>query len=203
MIKRNSKSGRPSGGDGANKTRILDAARAQFADRGYHSTTMRDIAAAAGIDVALIAHYFGNKDKLFASTVALPPGFMDVMFAELSDDPADQSARLTRAYLTLWEAEETAEHMRLLARNAVGNEIAGQVMRDFISHLMADPRVTVHFQNRLTGFALAMTHLFGTAVARYVVRMDVLAKLDFEDLVRRIEPVVHQHLLVEDHQLPA
>ncbi len=55
---------RPAGGRSA-RDRILDAAERQFAQRGYHAVSLRDITAAAGVDVALVNYHFGGKQALF------------------------------------------------------------------------------------------------------------------------------------------
>jgi AcrR family transcriptional regulator len=49
----------------ATRAALLEAAKAQFAKLGYDSATLRDIAAAAGADVALVGRYFGGKEGLF------------------------------------------------------------------------------------------------------------------------------------------
>src|SRR5665213_2204387 len=58
---------------GATRAAILEAAKAQFARLGYDRAALRDIAAAAGADVALIKRYFGGKEALF--TEALKASF--------------------------------------------------------------------------------------------------------------------------------
>jgi len=57
------------------KQQLLRAAKELFAERGYGSTTVRDIGEAAGVDPALIARYFGSKSALFVAvceTEAMP-----------------------------------------------------------------------------------------------------------------------------------
>ncbi|MFC7639949.1 helix-turn-helix domain-containing protein [Streptosporangium lutulentum] len=56
--------------------RILEAARALFAERGFERTTIRAVAASAGVDPALVMQYFESKQELFSRAVqALPyPG---------------------------------------------------------------------------------------------------------------------------------
>lgn len=54
-------------GPEATRQRILDAAELLFAERGFHSVSVRDITAAAGVDVALINYHFGSKQLLFES----------------------------------------------------------------------------------------------------------------------------------------
>ena len=51
---------------------ILEAARAEFGARGFDHATIREIAARAGVDPALVHHYFGAKDHLFEAALVLP-----------------------------------------------------------------------------------------------------------------------------------
>ena len=53
----------------ATRAAILEAAKAQFAAFGYDSATLREIAASAGVDVALVARYFGGKEGLFVEAL--------------------------------------------------------------------------------------------------------------------------------------
>jgi AcrR family transcriptional regulator len=53
----------------ATRAAILEAARAQFARLGYDHAALRDIAAEAGADVALIKRYFGGKEALFTEAL--------------------------------------------------------------------------------------------------------------------------------------
>ncbi|HWF77003.1 MAG TPA: TetR family transcriptional regulator [Caulobacteraceae bacterium] len=53
----------------ATRAALLEAAKAQFAKLGYDSSTLRDIAAAAGADVALVGRYFGGKEGLFTEAL--------------------------------------------------------------------------------------------------------------------------------------
>jgi AcrR family transcriptional regulator len=62
----------------ATRAAILEAAKAQFARAGYDLTSLRDIAAEAGADVALIKRYFGGKEALFTEALkaSFPPNFL-------------------------------------------------------------------------------------------------------------------------------
>src|SRR5215204_3604028 len=60
---------RRDGGD--TRSAVLDAARARFAAHGYDGTKLRDVAADADVDVALVSYHFGRKDQLFAAAMAL------------------------------------------------------------------------------------------------------------------------------------
>lgn len=62
--------GRPPRAESADtRDRILDAAREEFSERGYDKTSVRGIAKSAGVDSALVHHYFGTKEQVFEAAV--------------------------------------------------------------------------------------------------------------------------------------
>src|SRR6478736_3824002 len=79
---------------GANQTRtqIAAAARTQFAEAGYERATFRSIATAAGVDPALVVHFYGSKADLFRQVMGLPPAVADALVA-IADLPRDQVGR--------------------------------------------------------------------------------------------------------------
>ncbi|GHC81035.1 TetR family transcriptional regulator [Nocardiopsis terrae] len=192
------RTGRPAGSKGGNKERILEAARAEFAAKGFRGTTMRSIATGVGLDVALLSHYFGNKEGLFAATMELPEEAQDILTEALSGPFETQGERLTRGYLGLWENPATGPQMQVLARSVLGNEAATERMRTLVTGAITGPGVTPLITDRQSGFALAMTQLVGVAFARYLAHIPQLAELDFETLVARTAPAVQLHLGAAD-----
>ena len=89
------RTGRPVGG-GDNRAVILAAARQEFAAAGFRGATLRSIAKRAGVDVALLSHYFGNKDGLFAATLELPDGVGDALVQAVSGPERGLGERVTR-----------------------------------------------------------------------------------------------------------
>ncbi len=197
MTTSSERTGRPAG-TGTNRERVRTAAREEFAAVGFRGATLRSIAARAGVDIALLAHYFGNKDGLFAATLELPEGARDLLAHALSDPLATQGERLTSGYLTLWEAPQTRAHMQALGRSALSNEAASDRMRALLSGAVSDPRVGGLVADRRTGFTLAMAHLLGVAFARHLLRVPPLADLDLAELIARTAPAVQQHLQTAD-----
>ncbi len=65
----------------ATRSAILDAAVGRFAHNGYDGASLRDIAAAVGVDAALVNRYFGSKDELFAEVLACTSGPAAIMAA--------------------------------------------------------------------------------------------------------------------------
>ncbi|WP_449372848.1 helix-turn-helix domain-containing protein [Arthrobacter psychrolactophilus] len=106
------RTGRPAGHESNNRERILSSAREEFATKGFRGATLRFIAAQAGFDVALIAHYFTNKDGLFAATLTIPDSALKVLHTALTGELETQGERLTRSYLALWEDTETGPQMQ-------------------------------------------------------------------------------------------
>jgi AcrR family transcriptional regulator len=187
-------SGRRPGGSGT-RDAILAAAREQFAAQGYRGATMRTIAAAARVDPALIRHFFGGKDELFAATVDLPTDAAERMVVALTGDRDGLGERVVRVYLGLWEDPTTAAPLLSMFRSAVSSERAADLLREFLSgqvlNRVAPDTGMDHPRLRAT---LAASHLLGTAVARYVVRVPPLADMELEDLVTVLAPTVHGHL---------
>src|SRR5512140_313481 len=89
---------------GAPDTRaaILDAARSAFAEKGFGGTTIRGVAAEAGVDAALVHHYFGTKDDLFVAALELPVDPRQAIAPALVDGPDGAGERLLRVFLGVW-----------------------------------------------------------------------------------------------------
>jgi AcrR family transcriptional regulator len=201
-MKQPKKAGRPAG-DRNNRDKIMAVARAHFAAHGFRGATLRGIAREAGLDVALIAHYFKNKEGLFAATLLQLPAGVGQMFAQALTEPrATQGDRLARAYFGLWESEETRPQLQVLVRTALGSEAAALQMRELlVGQIIEGLQRADVLTGRQTGFTLAMSHLLGTAIARHVIAVPALAELGFEALVGRVGPVIQGYLDLEDRTL--
>lgn len=101
--------GRPRGTESAGtRDRILATAREEFSERGYEKTSVRGIAKAAGVDPALVHHYFGTKEQVFEAAVEV--AFAPAMDAPetIAEGPLDAvGERLTRFVLGVWENPAT------------------------------------------------------------------------------------------------
>ncbi len=157
---------------------ILDAARARFAADGYIATTIRKIAADAGVDAALVMQFFKSKDELFGTVMSVPPAALQRMTDAWRGPENGIGERVARAYLDVWENDpQAAEPLLAMLRSAIANEQAAAQLRDFIeARLMIG--VSAHLRDdhdtRLrVGIASAM--LVGIIVARSVVRVPTIA----------------------------
>ncbi|MGY0017780.1 TetR family transcriptional regulator [Streptomyces sp. cg35] len=194
--------GRPSrtaGGDGpGTRERILAAAREEFAERGYDKTSVRGIAKAAGVDSALVHHYFGTKEQVFAASVEMAFAPALEAPAAVEDGPLDGvGERLTRFIFGVWENPATRAPLLAIVRSAVNNEVAAGVFRRLIAAQLLSRigrRLDLPEQEAELRASLAAAQLVGTAMLRYVIKVEPLASADVEVLVARLAPVVQGHL---------
>lgn len=178
------------------RDRILVAAREEFAERGYEKTSVRAIAKAAGVDSALVHHYFGTKDQIFeaAISVAFAPALNAP--AAIADGPLDGvGERLTRFIFGVWENPATRKPLLAIVRSAVNNEAAATVFRRLIAaQLLRRIAGQLDLPDAELRAELAAAQLIGCAMLRYVIRVEPLASADLEQIVRRVAPVVQGHL---------
>jgi AcrR family transcriptional regulator len=175
---------------------ILAAAREAFAERGFDGASIRAIANAAGVDPALVHHYFGTKDKLFLATMNVPADPGELLPQVLAGGPAEAGERFVRMFLTLWDSPAGSAGVALL-RSAVSHEWAARLMREFIvtqilrritSGLNLDPA-----ESPLRA-SLVASQMAGLAMVRYVLKVEPLASMPAEALVAAVAPTVQRYL---------
>jgi AcrR family transcriptional regulator len=191
---RRSRPGRPAGSP-PNREAILSAAREQFAERGYDGATIRGVAAAAGVDPALVHHYFGSKADLFAAALRLPMTPATVLGDVLQGDLDGLGERLVRRFLDLWSDDGVGDSVVGLLRSATTNDDAARMVREFVAR-EALGRIAEALdvpQPRLRA-ALAASQLIGLAVGRFVVRVEPLASAGVETLVACYAPTLQRYL---------
>lgn len=189
---------RPSGrrtGDSGTRQAILDAAQDLFARHGYTVASMRAIAAQAGVDAGLIRHFFGDKSGLIAATLSEGTTTPDQLAAALRGDPATAGERLAETYFELWESPETGPTIAAIFRSAVTSPKAMDLLRDTFGPRMQDHVLGRNADEaRTQGAALAVAHLMGVAVARYVIKAEPLTSMTRDELVHVVAPAVQRYL---------
>ncbi|WP_432165702.1 TetR family transcriptional regulator [Streptomyces sp. bgisy031] len=182
----------------ATRDRILEAARAEFSERGYEKTSVRGIAKAAGVDAALVHHYFGTKEQVFEASieVAFAPA-LDAP-AAIEDGPLDGvGERLARFIFSVWENPATRAPLLAVVRSAVNNETAAAVFRRLIAVQLLRKiarQLDLPPEEAELRAELAAAQLVGIAMLRYVIKVEPLASADMERIVERVAPVVQGHL---------
>ncbi|MFG2960257.1 TetR family transcriptional regulator [Streptomyces sp. NPDC048291] len=189
--------GRPPRTESADtRDRILVTAREEFSEHGFEKTSVRAIAKAAGVDSALVHHYFGTKEQIFEAAIAV--AFAPVVDAPgaIADGPLEGvGERLTRFVFGIWENPTTRTPLLAIVRSAVNNETAAAVFRRLIAaQLLSRLAQQVDHPDGELRADLAAAQLVGCAMLRYVIKVEPLASADVEQIVARIAPVVQGHL---------
>ncbi len=190
--------GRPSGArEGAERTRadILAAARTAFSEHGYQRTTIRAVAAAAGVDSALVHHYFGTKDALFLAAMQMPLNPEVIIAEAITGDPAEVGERLVRGFLRIWGDPVMRQPLLILLRSAIDGEGGAELLRGFVSDAVVR-RVSEGLSQPVDPLRVtaAASQLIGLAIVRYVVGLEPLASASDEEVVALVGPVVQGHL---------
>jgi AcrR family transcriptional regulator len=188
--------GRPGRRPGPSSTRpeILAAARTLFASRGYHATTVRDIAAEAGVNAALVHHYFGSKEQVFVAAMNLPLNPADLISRLRDGGPRAQlGERVVRLFARTWRDPTTGQPLQALLRAAASTEQGATMMRQFVEDVML-PRVSAELGVSRMRAAGAFSQLIGFALAATILRTEPLASASEDELVALLAPSVQRYL---------
>jgi AcrR family transcriptional regulator len=194
-----SRTGRRSG-DSGSKVAILEAARVQFAECGYHGATIRAIAATAGVDPALVHHFYGTKERLFAAAMELPVTPSEAITAALAKREPGSSlgTHMVRSALALWESPGMRGSLQAMLRSALTSEQAAATLRDFMAEAILGPLASVAEGTSpdRTSYraALIATQMLGLAVGRYVLGFGPVADAGPDELAVAIGPVIDRYL---------
>jgi AcrR family transcriptional regulator len=182
-------------GDARAKETILDTARRLFADLGYDRATLRKIAADAGVDVALVSHYFGSKQQLFAAAAPFPMDPEEVLPELLAGPRETIGRRLAQLVLQLTESTEGCQKLTGLMRAAASEEAAARLVRDRITGALLVPLAKgLDAPQADLRAALAGAQMVGLIMARHVVGVRPLLDSDTDVLVAAIGPVLQRYL---------
>ncbi|WP_204800929.1 TetR/AcrR family transcriptional regulator [Mycobacterium riyadhense] len=166
---------------------ILATARAQFGNRGLERTTIRSVASEAGVDPALVMHYFGSKAELFAAASRF-----DITFPDLSDVAPDSIADvLLPMFVGVWGPQ--GPFLPLLRAAATNRAAADALLAVFVDRVA--PALAVVVSDRAAErAALVGSQLLGLAVARYILCIPALAEMDDAALIDWLRPVLAHYL---------
>jgi AcrR family transcriptional regulator len=189
--------GRPPGTSDT-RDRILASARELFARNGIDKTSIRAIASGAGVDAALVHHYFGTKQQLFVAAIRIPIDPMQVI-GPMRVTPVDElGLKLPSLLLPLWDSEMGSGLIATLRSLLAGNEVS--LVRSFLQEVVAvevgtrvdDPpgsgRIRVQF---------VASQLVGVVMARYILELEPFKSLPVQQVAETIAPNL-QHYLTGD-----
>ena len=195
MSARTSRGRRPGAPD--TRAEVLAAARSLFAERGFTGTTIRAVAADAGVDPALVHHYFGTKDDLFVAALALPVDPREVLGPVIAAGPDGAGERLLRTFLSVWDDPEIQPPLLAVARSAIGPD-GGRLIKDGFIPVVVGPILATLVKDRPeVRVPLVASQVLGLIVTRYVVALPAMAQMPADDVVALMGPVL-QHYLTGD-----
>ncbi|MFF5208404.1 TetR family transcriptional regulator [Streptosporangium sp. NPDC000396] len=186
---------RPGRRPGSADTRgeILAAARETFAEKGFDKATVRGIARRAGVDPALVHHYFTSKEGMFVAAMELPVSPEDVIPAILSGPREQIGERLVRFILTMTSDAGARQPVLALIRTAMTNDQVVAMIREFVTQALLN-RVAESLQIPPIRMEVAFAQMFGVVLMRYVLKLEPLASVDVEELVELLAPTIQRYL---------
>jgi len=184
---------RPGGAD--TRDALLTAARTEFAERGFDGATVRVIADRAGVDPAMVNHWFGGKEALFMAALDLPIDPSTLVAEVVPGDPDRLGERIVERFLTIWDHTGGGRRLAALVRSVASHETAAAMMRQMISRILVRRVVASVAPDRLELRAtLVGSQLVGLGMVRYVLRLEPLASADHRTIVAAMAPTLQRYL---------
>ena len=181
---------------GATDTReqIAAAAQSLFAELGYERTTFRRIAADAGVDPALVVHFYGSKEDLFRKVMELPEAISDalVRVAEVPDE--EKGRRFAELIVAALENPATRPVVLGRIRSASSHPEAAALVRETVTRDLSRLTSAITDDRPETRAVLIGAQVVGLALARYIVRVEPLASLPAPEVVDLIAPTFQRYL---------
>jgi AcrR family transcriptional regulator len=186
---------RPQVDAGDTRAAIQRAALEQFSERGYVAATIRSIAEDAGVDPALVMHFFGSKERLFEACVQWPFDPDEEMARVVAGGVEDAGERLVRLFVTTWDTRDGRNPVVALLRAAMDQEPAGRLLREFLqARLLMPVMVGLELDQPDVRASLVASQLIGLGAVRYVLRFDGIAGLGSDDVVAYVAPAVQRYM---------
>lgn len=174
---------------------VQDAARAVYARQGYLNTTVKLVAATAGVAPEVVRRYYAGREDLFAAAMRLPVDPGTAIAQILAPGIDGLGERLVRITLRMLDEPETRDLIAAMVRDGAGAAKATAPLREFLESVIIDRVAAVlRVPDARMRVTLATSYLVGVAGARYVMRMEPLASASEEEVVRLVAPAVQAAL---------
>jgi len=175
---------------------VLDAARGLYARQGYLNTTIKGVAAAAGVAPDLVRRYYASREDLFAAAMRLPVDPAASVTALLAPGIDGLAERLVRVTLRMLDEPETRDQIAAMVRDGAGAAKVTAPLREFLESVIIDRvAAALGVGDARTRVTLAISYIVGVAGSRYVLRMEPLASASEDEVVRLVAPAVQTALM--------
>jgi AcrR family transcriptional regulator len=183
-------------GESGTRAAILDAARQEFGGVGFDRATIRGIAAVAGVDPALVHHYFGTKNALFDAALQVPVSADEIVPRVLAGDPDGIGERAVRTMLALWEDEQRQTVFRAMIRSAASNEQAAAMIRTIVTRQIIGPIAhALAMPDAELRASLVGSQIMGLMMVRFITRIEPLASATADEVVAAVAPTIQRYLV--------
>lgn len=189
--------GRPAGSSDTRES-ILSSARELFARNGIDKTSIRAIAASAGVDSALVHHYFGTKQQLFAAAIQIPVDPRIVLEPILQTPIEELGFVLPMLLVPLWDSEMGASLIATIRSLLTGSDVS--LLRSFLQEVIVAevaPRVDNPVGTGRIRVQFVASQLVGVVMARYIIGLEPFASLSPEQIAKTIAPNLQHYLTGE------
>lgn len=176
------------------REKILAEARALFAEKGYDGASLRAIARAAGVDPALVHHFFGNKEGVFVEAMRFPADPAVVLPRILGAPRERLGETMVRVFLEIWGDDERRAPLLAMLRSAMTNERAAALLREFVTAALLG-RAKEATDAPPLGIQAAVGQMIGIMILRHVVRIEPLASASEDELVELVAPTLQRYLV--------
>ncbi|TDC55577.1 TetR/AcrR family transcriptional regulator [Actinomadura sp. KC345] len=176
------------------REKILAEARELFAEKGYDGASLRAIARAAGVDPALVHHFFGNKEGVFIEAMRFPLD-PSILLPRIMAYPRERVGEaMVRTFLEVWGDDERRAPLLAMLRSAMTNERAAAMMREFVTQALLGRAKQATGAPSLA-IQAAAGQMIGIMIMRYVLRIEPMASATEEELVELVAPTLQRYLL--------
>jgi AcrR family transcriptional regulator len=192
---RSPRTGRRPGSDTGSRAAIIEAAGRLFLERGYEETSLRAIGAAAGVDAALITHFFGGKANLLAAALRWPFDADVEVPRLLADGPDQVGCRVVRLMTRTWDDQQQRNPILTLLRAASSEPRAAELVGAFLQTRLLGPLLAALGSNEPElRSELVISQLAGLGMTRYILRLEPLASTPADNVIKWIGPTVQRYL---------
>jgi AcrR family transcriptional regulator len=183
-------------GTSTTRRAILEAARARFASDGFAATTVRRVAADAGVNASLVMQFFRSKNELFAAVMSISPDALERFSIAFEGPDEHLGERVVRAFFDVWEGgSQDSEPLMAMLRGAIVNDQASAQLREFIeARLLDGVKSRTSDDDAAARAGLASSMLVGIVVGRRIVGVPTVADIDLEALVTLVAPAIQSVL---------
>jgi AcrR family transcriptional regulator len=175
---------------------ILTAARHTFAAKGFAGASVRGIAAEAGVDAALVHHYFDTKEQLFLATVDIPIVLTDLIDHVTASGLDGLGDRMIRTILSVWDSELQPSLVgavrTALTDPGLTRSISEFLTLEVIGRILRTVQVPEPEASRRAG--LVASQVLGVIIGRYVLKLPPLVAQSTDQLAAAIGPTLQRYL---------